>query len=125
MWLWLWLWLAAVVPIQPLAWELPYATSVALKKEKGNNNLLLTITHEVNIIIISILQMRELNQREVQKVAKTHTVSKCQRRGSNLSRVALQSIILTKNNTEQWFIEKKRKKKQNKKRFPVYKILIL
>ena len=31
-----WLWLscrpAAVAPIRPLAWELPYATSVALKK---------------------------------------------------------------------------------------------
>ena len=29
--LWLWCWLAAVVPIGPLAWELPHATSVALK----------------------------------------------------------------------------------------------
>ena len=33
--LWLWLhsyWLAAVAPIQPLAWELPYATGAALKR---------------------------------------------------------------------------------------------
>ena len=32
----LWLWLAAVTPIRPLAWELPYAYTmgVALKKKK-------------------------------------------------------------------------------------------
>ena len=37
MWLWLWLWLwcrpAATAPIQPLAWELPYAEGVGLKKK--------------------------------------------------------------------------------------------
>ena len=36
--LWLWLWPVAVVPIRPLAWDLPYAASVALKcikKKKG------------------------------------------------------------------------------------------
>ena len=32
--LWLWLWLAAVAPIQPLAWEPPYAADVALKSKK-------------------------------------------------------------------------------------------
>ena len=32
----LWLWLAAVAPIQPLAWELPYATDAALKRQKTN-----------------------------------------------------------------------------------------
>ena len=32
--LWLWRRLAAVAPIQPLAWELKYATSVALKKQQ-------------------------------------------------------------------------------------------
>ena len=32
--LWLWWRLAAVAPIQPIAWELPYATGAALKKEK-------------------------------------------------------------------------------------------
>ena len=30
----LWLWLAAVAPIGPLAWELPYAVSEALKSKK-------------------------------------------------------------------------------------------
>ena len=33
-WLWLWCRLAAVVPIGPLAWELPYNMVVALKKKK-------------------------------------------------------------------------------------------
>ena len=35
---WLWNRLAAVVPIQPLAWELPYAMCVALKKKKKNQH---------------------------------------------------------------------------------------
>ena len=34
LWLWLWLTLTAAALIQPLAWELPYATGVALKKKK-------------------------------------------------------------------------------------------
>ena len=32
--LWLWRRPAATVPIRPLAWELPYATGVALKSQK-------------------------------------------------------------------------------------------
>ena len=32
--LWLWRSPAAVTQIQPLAWELPYASSVTLKREK-------------------------------------------------------------------------------------------
>ena len=32
--LWLWHRPATVAPIQPLAWELPYATGVALKTKK-------------------------------------------------------------------------------------------
>ena len=32
--LWLWRRLAAIVPIPPLAWELPYAVGVALKKDR-------------------------------------------------------------------------------------------
>ena len=31
--LWLWCRLAAATPIQPLAWELPYAIGVALKRQ--------------------------------------------------------------------------------------------
>ena len=36
--LWLWRKLAAAAPIQPLAWELPYAVDVALKRHNNNNN---------------------------------------------------------------------------------------
>jgi len=32
--LWLWRGLAAVAPIQPLAWEPPYASGLALKRKK-------------------------------------------------------------------------------------------
>ena len=32
--LWLWCRPAAVAPIQPLAWELPYAEGAALKRQK-------------------------------------------------------------------------------------------
>ena len=32
--LWLWQRLAAVAPIRPLAWELPYAAGVALKSKE-------------------------------------------------------------------------------------------
>ena len=32
--LWLWCRLAALAPIRPLAWELPYATGAALEKDK-------------------------------------------------------------------------------------------
>ena len=34
--LWLWRRPAAAAPIQPLAWELPYAVGAALKKKKKN-----------------------------------------------------------------------------------------
>ena len=34
MWVWLWFRLAAAVPVGPLAWELPYAASAALKRFK-------------------------------------------------------------------------------------------
>ena len=36
-WLWLWCRPAAVAPIGPLVWELPYATGVALKRQKQTN----------------------------------------------------------------------------------------
>ena len=41
--LWLWCRVAAAAPIRPLAWELPYAAGVALKKKKKN----LTMWHDV------------------------------------------------------------------------------
>ena len=33
-WLWLWCRLVVTAPIRPLAWEPPYATGVALKRQK-------------------------------------------------------------------------------------------
>ena len=36
-WLWLWCRPAAVAPIRPLTWELPYATGVALKRQRKEN----------------------------------------------------------------------------------------
>ena len=37
LWLWLWLWhrLVATAPIQPLAWELPYAVSAKKAASRG------------------------------------------------------------------------------------------
>ena len=37
--LWLWLRPVATVRIQPLAWELPYAASAALKSQKQTNKI--------------------------------------------------------------------------------------
>ena len=34
MWLWQWCWLAAIAPIQPLAWEPPYAMGIAPRSKK-------------------------------------------------------------------------------------------
>ena len=42
--LWLWLWPAAIAPIQPLAWEHPYAAGAALKKKKVLNKLMTVMT---------------------------------------------------------------------------------
>ena len=41
LWLWLWLWyrLAATAPIGPLAWEPPYATGAALKRQKRKKRI--------------------------------------------------------------------------------------
>ena len=36
--LWLWCRSAAAAPIQPLAWEPPYAAGMALKRQKDRNN---------------------------------------------------------------------------------------
>ena len=44
--LWLWCRMAAAALIRPLAWELPYATSAALKRQNTtttNNNILVTL----------------------------------------------------------------------------------
>ena len=38
--LWQWCWPATTAPIQPLAWELPYVTSTALKQNKTNKTII-------------------------------------------------------------------------------------
>ena len=38
LWLWLWCRPAAVAPIRPLAWELPYTVDAALKKKKKKDS---------------------------------------------------------------------------------------
>ena len=54
--LWLWLWLAAVVLIQPLAWEIPHAMGATLKtkkkkkkKKKTSERMLLNLKVEKKI----------------------------------------------------------------------------
>ena len=52
--LWLWCRLAPVASIQPLAWELPYATSMALKRRRGHTER----------------QLRRVGRQEVVKAAR-------------------------------------------------------
>ena len=49
--LWLWHRLAAVAPIQPLAWEPPYATGTALKTKKSRHTHTHTHTHKKTWVI--------------------------------------------------------------------------
>ena len=50
--LWLWCRPAAIVPIGPLAWELPYALGVALKRKKKKS---LTINTKLFVHILHII----------------------------------------------------------------------
>ena len=54
--------LAAVAPIQPLAWELPYALSVALKKSKKKKSIYIYIYILARTLLISQLQYLVLYQ---------------------------------------------------------------
>ena len=63
--LWLWCRLAATAPIQPLAWELPYAAGVALKKKKSiyryryrkrEREIKLLISHKVKSVVSNDFQ---------------------------------------------------------------------
>ena len=47
--LWLWCWLAAAAPIRPLTWEPPYAMGVALKKEKKNTSLGISLKKNISL----------------------------------------------------------------------------
>ena len=69
--LWLWCRLAAAAPSRPLAWELPYAMGVAIKRQKrkgGGNSLVkpsnlglpfvrrVLITDSISLLIISLFR---------------------------------------------------------------------
>ena len=45
--LWLWCRPAAAAPIQPLAWELPYAVGVDLKSKQTNKKLLKKTSYDI------------------------------------------------------------------------------
>ena len=46
--LWLWHRPEAVAPIRSLAWELPYASGAAIKKEKNNNNEVIKVKERLS-----------------------------------------------------------------------------
>ena len=49
--LWLWHRPVATAPIQPLAWEPPYATGAALKRQKKKRKrICLNVRHIINVI---------------------------------------------------------------------------
>ena len=55
---WLWYRPAAVAPIQPIQFELPYATGAALKsktKKKGERNAFLNLNASANLLLIVML----------------------------------------------------------------------
>ena len=45
--LWLWHMPAAIAPIQPLAWEPPYAVGVALKRQKKKASLQISVASDI------------------------------------------------------------------------------
>ena len=45
--LWLWCRPADTAPIQPLAWELPYATGTALKRQKQIKTHTIAVTRDI------------------------------------------------------------------------------
>ena len=56
-WLWLWCRPAAAAPIQPLAWELPYATGVALTlKKRGCISYPASDTHSCDLILEHVIK---------------------------------------------------------------------
>ena len=58
-WLWLWCRLVATAPIGPLAWELPYATGVALEKAERPKTNKQTNPFYVFYPAHALLQLRE------------------------------------------------------------------
>ena len=60
LWLWLWLWLVAAAPIRPPAWELPYATGAALKRQKKRHTVYST---ENSISVITSMKEKEAERK--------------------------------------------------------------
>ena len=58
---WLWHWLTAAAPIQPPAWELPFATCAALKREKKKKWGKLYQENVKYSTILLILRMQEFS----------------------------------------------------------------
>ena len=56
--LWLWCRLAATAPIQPLAWELPYAASVGLKNREKDQKIKINKSKQEN----SLSKFRKLEE---------------------------------------------------------------
>ena len=57
--LWLWCKSAAIAPIQPLAWELPYATGVALERQKDKKKKrICTLILSYSFLDVSLPRMR-------------------------------------------------------------------
>ena len=61
-WLWLWLWcrLAAAAPIQPLTWELLYASGVTLKKQKTGKKWIKKIWYMYAVEYYSAIKRNEI-----------------------------------------------------------------
>ena len=51
-WLWLWYRPAAAAPIQPVAWDLPYAAGAALKEKKKDATICLSIYQLMDFFLV-------------------------------------------------------------------------
>ena len=58
-WLWLWCSLAATVPIQPLAWEPPYAVGAAVKRQKTKKKHLVLVFFGQISLCLTFLMVTE------------------------------------------------------------------
>ena len=56
LWLWLWRRPKATAPILRLAWELPYAPSVALKKEKRERNIAILLIINQKVLLSGLFK---------------------------------------------------------------------
>ena len=71
--LWLWCRPAAVAPIQPLAWEPPYASGMALKRQKGPKTKKNTSPPPV-LFCIDYGKVREVEPNMVKTILKTEVI---------------------------------------------------